>query len=155
MYEDLMKDMQEKMKPVTEMAEVNKATAEKLISLQSEYLTDLFNSGLAQMKALSEVKEPQAAFELQVKYFKDLEAKLTNVAEQELATLTTAKEQLTELVEKSVSDMNESPVVTEMTKMMHNAQEQFEEATKAFTPEAAAPAPAKKPAAKRKTASAA
>lgn len=155
MYEDMMKDMQEKMKPVTEMAEVNKTTAEKLISLQSEYLTDLFNSGLAQMKALSEVKEPQAAFELQVKYFKDLEAKLTNVAEQELAALATAKEQLTELVEKSVSEMNESPVVTEMTKMMHDAQEKFEEATKAFTPEAAAPAPAKKPAAKRKTEAAA
>lgn len=59
MYEDLMKDMQDKMKPVTEMAEINKTTAEKLISLQSEYMTELFNTGIAQMKALSDIKEPK------------------------------------------------------------------------------------------------
>jgi len=146
MYEDMMKDMQDKMKPVTEMAEVNKSTAEKLIALQSEYLTDLFNSGLAQMKALTEVKEPKAAMELQIKYFKDLEAKLTNVAEKEIATLTAAKEQLTEIVEKSVSELAEAPALTEMTKFMQSTQEKIEEAAKAFTPEAAKPAakPARK-----------
>lgn len=176
MYEDMMKDVQNKMKPVTEMAEINKLTAEKLISLQTEYVTDLFNSGLAQMKALSEVKEPKAAIELQVKYFKDLEAKLTNVAEQEIATLTAAKEKLTEIVEKGVSEisevpamaevtkfmqtaqeklteMSETPVLAEMTKFMQTAQEKMEEAAKVFTPEAAAPeAPAPKaPAAKTTT----
>lgn len=162
MYEDMMKDVQNKMKPVTDMAEINKSTAEKLISLQTEYVTDLFNSGLAQMKALSEVKEPKAAIELQVKYFKDLEAKLTNVAEKEIATLTSAKEQLTELVEKGVSEMSEvpamadvtkfmqtaqekmtelteAPVMAEMTKFMQTAQEQMTEAAKAFTPEVVAP----------------
>ena len=150
MYEDMMKDMQDKMKPVTEMAEVNKSTAEKLIALQSEYLTDLFNSGLAQMKALTEVKEPKAAMELQIKYFKDLEAKLTNVAEKEIATLTAAKEQLTEIVEKSVSELAEAPALTEITKFMQSTQEKLEEATKAFTPEAAKPAA--KPAARKATA---
>jgi hypothetical protein len=163
MYEDMMKDVQNKMKPVTDMAEINKSTAEKLIALQTEYVTDLFNSGLAQMKALSAVKEPKAAIELQVKYFKDLEAKLTNVAEKEIATLTAAKEQLTELVEKGVSDMSdvpamaevtkfmqtaqekmseltEAPAMAEMTKFMQTAQEKMTEAAKAFTPEAAAQA---------------
>ncbi len=170
MYEDMMKDVQNKMKPVTDMAEINKSTAEKLISLQTEYVTDLFNSGLAQMKALSEVKEPKAAIELQVKYFKDLEAKLTNVAEKEIATLTSAKEQLTELVEKGVSEMSEvpamadvtklmqtaqekmtelteTPVMAEMTKFMQTAQEQMTEAAKAFTPEVVAPKAAPTPAA--------
>ncbi|SFG57908.1 phasin family protein [Neptunomonas qingdaonensis] len=170
MYEDMMKDVHTKMKPVTDMAEINKTTAEKLISLQTEYVTDLFNSGLAQMKALSEVKEPKAAIELQVKYFKDLEAKLTNVAEKEIATLTSAKEQLTELVEKGVSEMSdvpamadvtkfmqtaqekmteltETPVVAEMTKFMQTAQEQMTEAAKAFTPEVVAPKAAPAPAA--------
>lgn len=148
MYEDMMKEMQTKMKPVTDMAEINKSTAEKLVALQSEYLSDLFNSGVAQMKALSEVKEPKAAFELQVKYFKDLEAKLTNVAEKEIAALTTAKEQLTDLIEKSVSDLSDGPMVAEMTKFMQVAQEKMEEATKAFTPEAAKKAAAK-PAARK------
>ena len=171
MYEDMMKDVQNKMKPVTDMAEINKSTAEKLIALQTEYVTDLFNSGLAQMKALSEVKEPKAAIELQVKYFKDLEAKLTNVAEKEIATLTAAKEQLTDLVEKGVSEMSEvpamadvtkfmqtaqekmteltdTPVMAEMTKFMQTAQEQMTEAAKAFAPEATTPAAAPKAAPK-------
>jgi hypothetical protein len=149
MYEDMMKDMQDKLKPVTDMAEINKSTAEKLIALQSEYLTDLFNSGLAQMKALSEVKEPKSAFELQVKYFKELEAKLTNVAEKELAALTAAKEQLTDLVEKSVADLSEAPALTEVTKFMQAAQEKIEEATKAFNPAAEATKAPAKPAARK------
>ena len=167
----MMKDVQNKMKPVTDMAEINKSTAEKLISLQTAYVTDLFNAGVAQMKALSEIKEPKAAIELQVQYFKDLEAKLSNVAEQEIATLTSAKEQLTEIVEKGVSDMSEVPAMADVTKFMQTAQEKMTEvpamaeitkfmqsaqekmtevpamaeAAKAFTPEAAAPA-AKAPA---------
>jgi hypothetical protein len=128
MYEDMMKDMQNKMKPVTDMAEINKSTAEKLISLHTEYMTDLFNSGLAQMKALSAVKEPKLAMELQVKYFKDLEAKLTNVAEQEISTLTLAKEQLTDLVEKGVSEFSDAPAMAEITKFMQTAQEKMTEA---------------------------
>lgn len=127
MYEDMMKDVQNKMKPVTDMAEINKSTAEKLISLQTAYVTDLFNAGVAQMKALSETKEPKAAIELQVKYFKDLEAKLTNVAEQEIATLTAAKEQLTDIVEKGVSEMSEVPAMADVTKFIQTAQEKMTE----------------------------
>lgn len=154
MYEEMLKNMQEKMKPVTEMAEVNKSTTEKLITLRSEYMTDLFNTGLNQMKAWSEVKEPKAAFELQMKHFKDLEAKLTNAAEKELATLTEAREQLTDVVEKSIADMNDAPFMAEVSKFMQNAQEKIEEAQKSLTAET--PAPAKKPATRtRKAASSA
>jgi hypothetical protein len=135
MYEDILKDMQEKMKPVTEMAEINKVTAEKLISLQSEYMTDLFNTGIAQMKALGEVKEPKTALEMQVKYFKEIEAKMTDTAEKELAAISSAKEKLTDIIEKSMFDMSDAPMMTEMTKFMKTAQEKMEEATKAFTPE--------------------
>jgi hypothetical protein len=135
MYEDILKDMQEKMKPVTEMAEINKDTAEKLISLQSEYMTDLFNTGIAQMKALGEVKEPKTALEMQVKYFKEIEAKMTDTAEKELAAISSAKEKLTDIIEKSMFDMSEAPMMTEMTKFMKTAQEKMEEAAKAFTPE--------------------
>jgi hypothetical protein len=135
MYEDILKDMQEKMKPVTEMAEINKDTAEKLISLQSEYMTDLFNTGIAQMKALGEVKEPKTALEMQVKYFKEIEAKMTDTAEKELAAISSAKEKLSEIIEKSMFDMSEAPIMNEMTKFMKTAQEKMEEAAKAFTPE--------------------
>lgn len=109
MYEDMMKDLKEKMQPVVDMTEINKKAAEKLIALQSSCMTDLFNAGLSQVKAMSEVREPKAAVELQVKFFKDVEAKITDVAEQEIATLTEARDQLTEIVEKSISEITEMP----------------------------------------------
>ncbi|WP_432694974.1 phasin family protein [Marinobacterium sp. YM272] len=114
MYED----MKDKMKPVMDMAEINKKTTEALISLQSQYVSDFVNSSLTQMKALTETKEPKAAFEAQVKYLKDVEAKLTDVAEKEMAALTTAREELTSIIEQSVSDMSSSPYFAELQKFM-------------------------------------
>jgi phasin family protein len=109
MYEDMIKDMKEKMAPVVELAELNKKTTETLVSLQADYFSDFVNSSLAQVKALTEVKEPKEAFELQVKYLKELEAKTTGVAEKEVAALTEAREQFTSLVEKSFSEMGDMP----------------------------------------------
>lgn len=114
MYED----MKDKMKPVMDMAEINKKTTETLIALQSQYVSEFVNSSLSQMKALTETKEPKAAFEAQVKYLKDVEAKLTDVAEKEMAALTSAREELTGIIEKSVTDMSSSPYFAELQKFM-------------------------------------
>lgn len=160
MYEDLMKDVQEKMKPAIDVAEVNKKALETLFSLQSEYVTDFVDSSVAQMKALSEVKEAKEAVDLQVAFLKQLETKMTSVAEKELAALTSAKEEITDILEKSLAEISEMPYVTDFNKFISEA---TEAATAAMTPaaEEAAPAPAPAPAkkapakkapAKRKTA---
>jgi hypothetical protein len=116
--------MKESMQPMVDMAEINKKTTEKLIALQSSYVSDFVNASLTQMKTLSEVREPKAALELQVKYLKEIESKLTDVAEKEMAALVEAKEQLTGLVEKSVADMGDMkdlkdmPFMAELEKFM-------------------------------------
>jgi phasin family protein len=114
MYEE----MKDKMKPVMDMAEINKKTTEKLIALQSQYVSDFVNSSLSQMKTLSTTKEPKAAFEAQVQYLKEIETKLTNVAEQEMAALTEAKDELTGIVEKSLSELSTTPYFSELQKFM-------------------------------------
>lgn len=106
--------MKETMQPMVDMAEINKKTTEKLIALQSSYVSDFVNASLTQMKTLSEIREPKQALEMQVKYLKDVEAKLTDVAEKEMAALVEAKEELTGLVEKSVADMSELKDLKEM-----------------------------------------
>lgn len=116
MYDDMLKEMKDKMAPVVEMAEINKKAAETLLSLQTECFSEFVSTCLAQVKALTEVKEPKDAFELQVKYFKELEGKLSGTAEKELATLTEARDQLTALVEKSMSEIPELPYFTDMSK---------------------------------------
>lgn len=114
MYEE----MKDKMKPVMDMAEINKKTTEKLIALQSQYVSDFVNSSLSQMKSLSATKEPKAAFEAQVKYLKEIEAKLTDVAEKEMAALTEAKEELTSIVEKAAGELTTTPYFAELQKFM-------------------------------------
>ncbi|MBR9885206.1 phasin family protein [Marinobacterium lacunae] len=114
MYEE----MKDKMKPVMDMAEINKKTTEKLIALQSQYVSDFVNASLSQMKTLSGTKEPKAAFEAQVKYLKEVEAKLTEVAEKEMAALTEAKEELTSIVEKAASELSTTPYFAELQKFM-------------------------------------
>lgn len=117
MYEN----MKDKMKPVMDMAEINKKTTEKLIALQSAYVSEFVNASLGQMKTLSEVREPKAAIELQVQYLKDVEAKLTDVAEKEMAALVEAREQLTSLIEKSVADLGDvkdMPFMADLQKFM-------------------------------------
>lgn len=150
MYDDLMKGVKEKMQPAIDVAEVNKKALETLFSLQSEYVTDFVDSSVSQMKALSEAKEPTAVFELQIAFFKELETKMTNIAEKELEALTSAREEISSIVEKSMSDID-APYMTDLTKIMSAATE----AKTSAAPAKKAPAkkaPAKKAPAKRKPA---
>ena len=121
MRQDIVKNIQEKLVPVTMITDINKSAAEKLIALQTEYMTALFKAELAQMKALSDVPEPKEAFELQIKFFKEIDANLANITEKEVAMLSETKEQLMDVIEKNIYS------IAEVTKPMPNAQEKIQE----------------------------
>jgi len=113
--------MKSSMQPVLDMAEINKKTTEKLIALQSAYVSEFVNASLNQMKTLTESRDPKTALELQVKYLKEIESKLTDVAEKEMAALVEAKQELTGLIEKSVAeigDVKDLPFMAELQKFM-------------------------------------
>lgn len=114
----MINELKDSMKPVMDMAEINKKTAEKLIALQSAYVTEVVNASLSQMKTLSETKDPKAALDLQVKYLKDAESKMTEVAEKEIAALAEAKAELSTLVEKSLTDLATAQPFAELQKFM-------------------------------------
>ena len=107
MYDTMMKTFADQMAPFTKVAEINKKTAEKLIELQSAYMTEMFNAGLVQLKALTGAAEPKAAVEMQIAFFKEMEGKLTATAEKEIAALSAAREELTSVFEESVSSLSE------------------------------------------------
>ncbi|MDO6562551.1 phasin family protein [Amphritea sp. 1_MG-2023] len=151
MYEDMMKDVQENMKPVVDMAEINKKAVEKLIELQSGYVSDFVNATMAQMQALSSIKEPKEAIELQVDYVKQLETKLSNVAEEEMAALNSAKDELTAIIEKSFEELNlkDMNYFEEFSKFMMPAAPASVTEAPAKPAAEAKPAPAKKAAPKK------
>jgi hypothetical protein len=127
MSQDTMKDIKETLVPVTMITDINKSAAEKLISLQTEYMTDLFNIGLAQMQALSSVREPKDVFELQIKFFKKFDEKLASITEKEVTVLTETKEQLMNIIEKNMSGMPDMYGMADASKLMQYAQEKIEE----------------------------
>lgn len=110
--------MKDSMKPMMDMAEINKKTAEKLISLQSQYVSDFVSSSLSQMKALTEVKDPKTAIEAQIRYMKEIEAKASDIAQQEISALSEAKAQLTLLMEKTLEELGDKDYLAEVQKVM-------------------------------------
>ena len=127
MPQDTMIDLKETLVPVTMITDIKKSAAEKLIALQTEYMTTLFNTGLAQMKALSDAPEPKEALELQIKFFKELNAKLANITEKEVVMRAKTKAQLMDVIGKNISSM------TEVTKPIPNAQEKIQETISIYT----------------------
>jgi hypothetical protein len=92
MYDNFMKDMKARMQPVLDLAESNKKAMETLASVQKESMTDVVNASLEQFKAVSECKDPKAALELQVNFYKALEAKMSITAEKSIAAISEAKD---------------------------------------------------------------
>jgi len=158
MYDNMLKEMQDKMKPVTELAELNKKAVEKIFALQSGYFADCVNASLAQVKALAEVKEPKQALELQMSFIKQQEAKWSEVAEQELAALNEVREEMSSLFEQNLSALGEMPYFDlsklELPKFDMSQFDLSKFDINSFMPKTEAEKPAAKPAA-RKAASAA
>ena len=141
MYDTMMKTFADQMAPFNKAAEINKKTAEKLFELQSAYMTEMFNAGMSQFKALTGATEPKSAVEMQIAFYKEIEAKLTAAAEKEVAALTTAREELTSVFEESMASLAEVDYLKEMgnfdfTAMMPTAEKKPRATRKAAAPKA-------------------
>ncbi len=105
MYEKMFADMKTNMKPLMDLAETNKKTLETLAALQSECMQGTVSASVAQLKALSECKEPKSAVELQVKFYKEMEAKLTDTTKKGVQALTEAREAASKTLEGMAKTM--------------------------------------------------
>lgn len=101
MYDKMMQDMKARMQPVLDLAETNKKAMETLAAVQKDSLHEVVNASLEQFKAVAQVKEPKAALELQVQFYKDLEAKMTATAEKSIAVISDAKDAYVSTVEEA------------------------------------------------------
>ncbi|MEH6813178.1 MAG: phasin family protein, partial [Motiliproteus sp.] len=166
MYESFFKEIESSLKPALDIAEINRKALEKLAAVQSNCLSECIEASVKQFQALTKATDPQAAAELQVKFFQDFEAKLANSAGQNVATLTdasdelkviltNASEELKATLEKSFEELsNFSPVkLEELSKLnldelakLNPMAELFSKAVEAATPAqpAAKAAPAEK-----------
>ena len=94
-------------KPMQNLVEVNTKTVETLVALQKAYVEELANASVEQFKTLCECKDPKAALDLQVKFYKSVEAKMTETAEKSVVAMTEAKDAYVATVEESGKQVTE------------------------------------------------
>ncbi len=129
MYDKYLEEMKTRMQPVLDLAETNKKALEELAALQKDSMTDVINASVEQYKALAQCKDPKSALDLQLKFYKSLQAKMTETSEKGVAAITGAKEAFTAVVEQSakqaVADVEESSkkAVAEVEKVVAEVEE--------------------------------
>jgi hypothetical protein len=104
---ELTQEVANLFKPMQTLAEVNTKTVETLVALQKAYVEELANASVEQFKTLCECKDPKAALDLQVKFYKSVEAKMTETAEKSVAAMSVAKDAYVATVEESTKKATE------------------------------------------------
>ncbi len=108
MYDNLFNDMKSKMQPILSVAEINRKAFEKLAALQTECITDCVNASLKQLKTLGSEKNAEKITASQFEFIRSVEGKLSSAAEQNLATISEAKGEISKLIGSSYTSLLEA-----------------------------------------------
>ena len=104
MNDNFFANMTLSMKPMMDAAAINRRAFEKFTTLQSECMTYCINGSIEQFKTLAENPSLQAATELQINFYKDMEVKLKNTAEQEVGAFNEAQNAISEVIQESYTN---------------------------------------------------
>lgn len=94
--------MEEAMKPVTDMIELNKKTLETLTEKQTALVKSLFDGSVAQAKELSATTDLSSAMASQKTYLEGVQKQLVEAAQDTQAVLIGARDEATEAVKTAV-----------------------------------------------------
>ncbi len=109
MIDSMFRDVTFNFKPFVEAAEINTATTSKLVQMQAAFVTDMLTAGLANTKAVADLKDPKAVFEAQQGFARDFGQKVADAAQQQIETLTEAKAEIQKLAQDSFSVQPAAP----------------------------------------------
>lgn len=94
--------MEEAMKPVTDMIELNKKTLETLTEKQTALVKSLFDGSVAQAKELSATTDLSSAMASQKAYLEGVQKQLVEAAQDTQAVLVGARDEAAEAVKTAV-----------------------------------------------------
>lgn len=94
--------MEEAMKPVTDMIELNKKTLETLTEKQTALVKSLFDGSVAQAKELSATTDLSSAMASQKTYLEGVQKQLVEAAQDTQAVLIGARDEAAEAVKTAV-----------------------------------------------------
>jgi phasin family protein len=90
------------MKPLNSLVELNTKTVEQLISQQTALITSILNDSVAQTKALSSQTDFNAAVESQKSFNEALQTKVSDSAKEAFDVVSKTSEEVTSLVKDAV-----------------------------------------------------
>ena len=105
MIDSMFKDVSVNFKPLVDAAEINTATTSKLVQMQAAFVTDMLTAGLANTKAVAEMRDPKEVFEAQQSFARDFGQKCTDAAPEQITALNEAKEEMQKLAQDSMNSV--------------------------------------------------
>ena len=103
MFEKLMTDAREQMKPMLDVVALNTSTMEKVAKQNGEALNDAFNKGVEHARKVTTLTDPNAFVEAQQSYAKDLGEAMVNVGKANIEVFNEAREQYSTWLQNSFS----------------------------------------------------
>lgn len=94
--------LEEAMKPMTDMVELNKKTLETLAAHQTALVKELFEGSVAQAKELSGTSDLSSAMASQKTYLEGVQTKLMTAAKETQEVLMSARDEATESVKTAI-----------------------------------------------------
>lgn len=94
--------LEEAMKPVTEMVELNKKTLEKLAENQTSLVKEMFDQSVAQAKELSATTDLSSAMASQKAYLEGVQKQLVDAAQETQTVLLSARDEAAEKVKTAM-----------------------------------------------------
>ncbi len=89
-------------RPLIDITNINFKATQKFAELQSNYLNYLLEANLKQFKALVDCKDVSSVLEQQLEYFKEVDNKWCDTAEQEISTARDAQQSINDVLEKNI-----------------------------------------------------
>lgn len=88
--------------PMIDVTEINSKTVQKFAELHLNYMTYVLDANVKQLNTLAESKDVKSAIERQLEFFKELNTKWFDIAEQDIATARDAQQSINNLLGQNV-----------------------------------------------------
>lgn len=129
MNDQLFQQAEQFFKPITDIMALNARTFEALAEKQTGLMSDMWNDGITYAKDLSDKKDVKSFYESQKEYWDGVHQKFNSTARDSYNLLSEAQEEMSKLVQDSISSVDIPSVVEPFMQSAYSAQDRAQRTT--------------------------
>lgn len=123
MNDQIFQQAEQFFKPITEIMALNARTFEALAEKQTGLMSEMWNDGINYAKDLSDKRDAKSFYASQKDYWEGVNQKVSATARDSYNVLTDAQEEMTKLVQSSISSVDLSSAIEPFMQGAYSAQE--------------------------------